>query len=93
MAETYKFYPDGGRDNASPKRHDAQLLTRQGHAWRYVGSELTSRIPEDEMAKIRRTVKAGFGKIRKINEVGQIVEGGRSDLMKWTEGLEKGGKL
>ncbi len=92
MAETYKYYPHGDKDFTGPQRHDVQVIKREGSAWSYLGSETGSRIPEDEMTKIRKNVEAGFGKLVKFNPVGQIIEGGRVDLMEWTEKLEGGNR-
>jgi hypothetical protein len=90
MAENYKYYPHGDKDFTGSKRHDNKVLVREGSRWRNAGDFESWYSPED-LLKIRQDIEAGFGKIQKINEAGQIVQGGRADLMRWTKGLEKKG--
>jgi len=95
MAENYRWYPDGGRDHTSPTRHDVKDLVREGSKWRLAGSEFTSKVSEEEMAEIRRSVESGVGRILKKDLNGHSIDNGdslgKADLLKWTGDLEEGG--
>ncbi len=90
MAETYKYYPHGTKDHTGPQRHDTKLLIREGSKWRNAGDMESWYSPED-LLDIRKNIEAGRGNIQKVNDVGQIVQGGRADLLRWTKSLEEGG--
>jgi len=89
MAETYKYYPHGDRD---PKTRNERVdLIREGHKWRFAGSDVNSELPADYLLTMRQNIEAGWGRIQRTNEIGHVIQGGRADLLKWTEGVEKGG--
>ncbi len=89
MAETYKYYEHGDED---PKARNERVdLVHDGLGKvRFAGS--SAELDADYLVAIRRNIEAGRGKFQKTNEIGQVITGGRADLLKWIKGLEKGGR-
>ena len=89
MAETYKYYEHGDKDPKS--RGERVDLVHDGLGKvRFAGS--SAELDSDYLMAILQNIEAGRGKFQKTNEIGQVITGGRADLMKWTKNLEKGGR-